>query len=157
MSSATSTPPSNLQSKPQSTSQSTIIPTFRYHNAPAAIDWLCQVFGFERHAVYPGPDNTISHAELTLGDGMIMLGSHKDDTYAQGYKSPAELGGYETRSGYLVVPDVEPVYDRARAAGAIILREPQSTDYGSREFSLKDLEGHSWAVGTYNPWPPQNS
>ena len=50
-----------------------------YRNAPAAIDWLCRVFGFERHAVHPGPDNTIMHAELTLGGGMIMLGSARPD------------------------------------------------------------------------------
>jgi len=55
-------------------SRSTVMPALRYRNAPAAIDWLCQVFGFERHAVHQGPDGTIAHAELKLGGGMIMLG-----------------------------------------------------------------------------------
>src|SRR5947207_14576388 len=54
---------------------STVIPGAMYRNAPAAIDWLCDVFGFERHAVHPGPNNTIMHAELTLGGGMMMLGT----------------------------------------------------------------------------------
>ena len=137
-------------------SKSTIMPTLRYKDAPAAIDWLCKVFGFERHAVYPGPDNTIGHAELTLGSGMIMLGSSKNDEYGRGFKSPADLGDVETRSAYIVVPDADAVYARAQAAGGTIVRQLKNTDYGSREFSVKDPEGHSWSVGTYNPWTVQS-
>ena len=137
------------------TSKSTIMPTIRYKDAPSAIDWLCKVFGFERHAVYPGPDNTIGHAELTLGGGMIMLGSGKNDEYGRGFKTPADLGNIETRSSYIVVPDADAVYARAQAAGGTIVRQIQNTDYGSREFSVKDPEGHSWSVGTYNPWSVQ--
>ena len=96
-------------------SPSTIMPALRYRNAPAAIDWLCQVLGFARHAVYPGPDNTIGHAELTLGGGMIMLGSYKEDAYASRFKSPEDLGGFETRSAYVIVPDTDAVYARAKA------------------------------------------
>lgn len=131
---------------------STIMPTLRYRNAPAAIDWLCRVFGFERHAVYPGPEGTIGHAELKLGGGMIMLGSYKDDAYGRGFKSPEEVGGVETRSAYIVVADADAVYARAKEAGGTIVRELENTDYGSREFTVKDLEGHSWSVGTYDPW-----
>jgi len=136
---------------------STIIPALRYKDAPAAIDWLCHVFGFQKHAVYPGPNNTIGHAELNLGDGMIMLGSGKDDAYGRGFRSPGDLGGFETRSAYIIVDNADAVYARAKAAGGIILREIQNTDYGSREFSVKDLEGHSWSVGTYDPWKAQSS
>jgi uncharacterized glyoxalase superfamily protein PhnB len=139
-----------------SNSKSTIMPTLRYKDAPAAIDWLCKVFGFERHAVYPGPDNTIGHAELTLGNGMIMLGSGKNDEYGRGFKTPADLGNIETRSSYIVVPDADAVFARAQAAGGTIVRQLQNTDYGSREFSVKDPEGHSWSVGTYNPWSVQS-
>ena len=110
------------------------------------------MFGFERHAVYEGPDGTIGHAELTLGGGMIMLGSGKDDEFGRGFKGPDELGGIETRSVYIVVPDVEAVYARAVAAGGRIVRPLQDTPYGSREFGVKDPEGHSWGVGTYDPW-----
>ena len=131
--------------------RSTIMPTLRYRNAPAAIDWLCQVFGFERHAVYANPDGTIGHAELTLGGGMIMLGSVKDDEYGRGFKSPIELG-VETRSAFIVVPDADEVYARAQAAGAVVVRPLKDTDYGSREFSVKDPDGHTWSVGTYDPW-----
>ena len=133
-------------------SKSTIMPTLRYRNAPAAIDWLCNVFGFTRHAVYSNPDGTIGHAELSLGGGMIMLGSVKDDEYGRGFKSPQELGGAETRSAYIVVADADAVHASAVAAGGTIVRVLQNTDYGSREFSVKDPEGHSWSVGTYDPW-----
>jgi len=131
---------------------STVMPTLRYRNAPAAIDWLCKVFGFARRAVHELPDRTVAHAELTLGGGMIMLGSARDDEYGRGFKTPGELGGVETRSSYLVAADVDAVYARAQAAGATIVRPLKDTGYGSREFTVKDPEGHSWSVGTYDPW-----
>lgn len=131
---------------------STVMPTLRYRNAGAAIDWLCKVFGFEKRAVYPGPNGTIGHAELTLGGGMIMLGSVKDDEYGRGFKTPDELAGMETRSTYIVVADSDAVYARAQAAGGKIVRAIQNMDYGSREFTVKDPEGNSWSVGTYDPW-----
>lgn len=132
--------------------RSTVIAALRYRNAPAMIDWLVKVFGFERHAVYEGPDGTIGHAELTLGGGMIMLGSVKDDDFRNYFKPPEELGGVETRSAYIVVPDADAVYHRAIDAGATVVRPLQDTPYGSREFTVKDPEGHSWSVGTYDPW-----
>ena len=131
-----------------------VIPGLRYRNAAAAIDWLCEVLGFARRAVYPGEGGTIAHAELTLGNGLIMLGSGKDDEYGRGFKPPDELG-FETCSIYLVVPDADAVHARAVAAGAVIVRPLQETPYGSREFAVKDPEGHSWSVGTYDPWHPQ--
>ena len=135
---------------------STIMPSLRYRDAPAAIDWLCQVFGFTRHAVYAQPDGSIGHAELTLGGGMIMLGSEKNDEYGRGFKSQAETGA-ETRSAYIVVADVDAVFARAQSSGALIVRPLQDTTYGSREFTVKDPEGHSWSVGTYDPWEARNS
>jgi uncharacterized glyoxalase superfamily protein PhnB len=134
------------------TTRSTIMPTLRYRDALKAIDWLCSVLGFAPHAVYPGPDKTVGHAELSLHGGMIMLGSHKDDEYGRNFKSPGELGGFETRSAYVVVPDADEVFARAQAAGALVVRPIQNTEYGSREFTIKDPEGHSWSVGTYDPW-----
>lgn len=134
---------------------STVIPALRYRNAAAMIDWLGKAFGFERHAVYEGPEGTIAHAELTLNGGMIMLGSTKDDAYGRGFKSPDELGGMETRSAYIVVEDADAAYKRAQEAGATVVRPIADTPYGSREFMVKDPEGHSWGVGTYDPWAPR--
>ena len=136
----------------ENTSKSTIIPALRYKDAPAAIDWLCKVLGCTRHQVFANPDGTIAHAELALNGGMLMLGSTKDDEYGRGFKSPGELGGIETRTTYVVVDDADAVYARAQAAGAAIVRPIEDTHYGSREFILKDPEGHSWSVGTYDPW-----
>jgi len=116
---------------------STVIPALRYLNAPAAIEWLCNVIGFTRH---------------TLNGGMIMLGSQKDDEHAGRFKSPAETEGVETSGVYIVVTDVEAVHARAIAAGATIIRPLQDTTYGSREFAVKDPEGHSWSLGNYDPW-----
>ncbi len=130
----------------------TIFPALRYKDAPAAIEWFCSVLGTTRHAVYANPDGTIAHAELALGEGMLMLGSAKDDEHSHKYKSPQELNGAETQTSYVTVADADAVYARAQAAGAEIVRPIQNTDYGSREFTIKDPEGHSWSVGTYDPW-----
>lgn len=124
----------------------------RYRDAKAAIEWLCRAFGFEKHAVYEAKDGTVMHAELTLGGGMIMLGSARDDEYGKQFKTPDELGGVETRSAYIVVPDADAAFARAVAAGAKVVTEPHNTDYGSRDFTVKDPEGYSWSAGTYDPW-----
>lgn len=133
-------------------SHSTVIPALRYADAPAAIEWLCNVFGFERHAVFETEPGIIGHAELTLNGGMIMLGSVKDDEHASRYASPDALDGRETGGAYIVVSDADAAHARAVAAGARIIRSLQDTPYGSREFAVKDLEGHSWSAGTYDPW-----
>jgi len=132
--------------------KSTIMPALRYADAPAAIEWLCNVLGFELHAVYPGADGTIAHAELNLHGGMIMLGSKKDDEFGHSFKSPKDLGGSATCSVYVVVPDADSVYQRVQAGGAEISRPIEEMPYGSREFTVKDPEGHTWSVGTYDPW-----
>ena len=136
-------------------SRSTVIPALRYRDAPAAIEWLCTVLGFQRKAVYDGPNGTIGHAELTLNGGMIMLGSAKDDEHAERFKSPGQIDGVETRGVYIVVEDADAAHARAVAAAAPIIRPLQDTPYGSREFALRDPEGHSWSVGTYDPWAAQ--
>lgn len=123
----------------------------RYRDAKAAIEFLCRAFGFEKHVVFDGPDGTIAHAELTLGGGMIMLGSARDDEYGKRFKLPGELGGAETRSAYIWVPDADAAFARAVAAGARVVTEPHDTHYGSRDFTVMDPEGYTWSVGTYDP------
>jgi uncharacterized glyoxalase superfamily protein PhnB len=133
-------------------SRSTVIPCMSYRNAPAAIDWLCQTFGFEKKAVYPADDGTIMHAELTFGNGMIMCGTKKDTQFGKLIKQPDEIGGCETQCAYVIVDDADALYARVKAAGAEIIIDIKSQDYGSRDFSCRDLEGHIWNFGTYNPW-----
>ena len=137
----------------ESTTRSTVIPGMTYRDCPAAIGWLCRVFGFEKHAVYPGPNNTVMHAELTLaGSGMIMLGSVNDGPYSHYNKHPDQIGGVETHSVSLIVKDSDAVYARAKAAGAEMLFDIETKPYGGRGFTCRDLEGRIWNVGTYDPW-----
>jgi uncharacterized glyoxalase superfamily protein PhnB len=126
-----------------------MFPSFKYRNAPAAIDWLERVFGFTRQAVFPGPHDTVAHAELRLGTGAIMLGSMADP-------DPTNPWASATQGVYVYVPDADAHYARAKAAGAEIVRELADTAYGSREYSARDAEGHLWSFGTYYPAPPQS-
>jgi uncharacterized glyoxalase superfamily protein PhnB len=126
-------------------------PFLRYADAPAAIDWLVRAFGLEKRAVFPNADATIAHAELGLGGSVLMLGSSKPDDL--GLKSPREVGAV-TQGIYVVLPEVDAHYARARAAGAEIVYGPRNTDYGSREYGARDLEGHLWSFGTYRPGTP---
>lgn len=132
--------------------RSTVLPTLRYRNAPAALDWLCEVFGFERHLVVPGEGGTIAHAQLVLGGGMIMLGSATDTEYGRLLQLPDESGGRGSSGLYLIVEDADEVCTRARARGARIEMEIEDQDYGGRGFTCRDPEGHLWSVGTYDPW-----
>lgn len=133
---------------------STIIPTMRYRDAPKMIDWLCETFGFERHLVVKDGEGGIAHAQLTLGAGMIMLGSARDDEFGKLQSMPSTLGGV-SQSPYLIVSDVDAVCDKARAAGAEIVMEPKDEDYGGRSFSCRDPEGQLWNFGSYDPWAVQ--
>ena len=110
-----------------------IIPTLRYDDAKAAIDFLERAFGFNRKAVMETDDGSIGHAELTSGRGMVMLG-----TSGVGDKQ------FETAhsSIYVIVADPDALYERAKAAGAEISRELQDMDYGSREFAVVDCNGY---------------
>jgi uncharacterized glyoxalase superfamily protein PhnB len=122
-----------------------IFPSLRYRDAPAAIEWLVRVLGFEIHAVIDGPDNTIAHAELRLGNGMVMVGS---DVHRAGIPSQGPGGGWV----YVVLDEVDSHYQRAKREGAQIAMELTSTDYGSRDYAVRDPEGNLWNFGTYNPF-----
>lgn len=135
---------------------SPVIPCLRYRDAPAAIDWLCRAFGFERQLVVQ--DGTIvHHAQLSFGSGMIMLGSVVDSEFGRMMKQPDEIGGAETQCAYLVVPDPDAHHARAKAAGAVIVRDIQDEDHGGRGYGCRDPEGHLWFFGSYDPWAEQES
>jgi len=130
----------------------TIIPSLRYRNAPAAIEWLCRVFGLQKNLVVPDESGGIAHAQLSFGDGMMMLGSVRDNEWGRFIKQPDEIGGAATQSIYLVAPDADIIYERAKDDAAEILIPVRDEDYGGRSFSCRDLEGHLWTIGTYDPW-----
>ena len=130
---------------------STIVPCLRYADAPKMIDWLCETFGFARHLVVEDGNGGIAHAQLTLGPGMIMLGSKRADAFGDLQATPETLGG-TTQSPYVIVDDADRLYDKAKAAGAEIVMEIADQDYGGRLFSCRDPEGHLWNIGSYDPW-----
>ena len=125
----------------------TVIPTLRYRDAVAAIDFLQRAFGFERGDVHRGEDGRVHHAELRFGDGWVMLGAARDD----GAELSARPG---TGAAYVVADDVDALHDRAVAAGAEVVRPLGDTDYGSRDFAVRDPEGNVWSFGTYGPRMP---
>lgn len=129
-----------------------IIPTMRYKDAPKAIEWLCTAFGFKKHLVVPGDNETIAHAQLSFGNAMIMLGSENDSEYDRFLKTPNDLNGFNTQAIYIVVEDVDNHYQTATAAGAEIVLDIKDEDYGGRGYSCKDPEGYLWNFGSYNPW-----
>jgi uncharacterized glyoxalase superfamily protein PhnB len=120
-----------------------------YDDAPAAIEWLEQAFGFERSSVHEGPDGKIAHAELRFGEGMIMLGSAARNDL--GMKTARELGAVNQGIYVIVDNGIDAHYEKARAAGAEIVRDIEDTDYGSRNYTVRDPEGNLWSVGTYRP------
>ena len=129
----------------------TFYPIVSYRDAQAALLWLQKAFGFESLFATPGPDGTIAHAELSFGTGVVMLNTAK----AAGEQSSDWRDA--TQSVYVAVEEAEAHCERARAAGAEITRELENTDYGSREYSARDLEGHHWHFGTYRPAPDGTS
>ena len=122
-----------------------LYPVLRYKDAHAAIDFLCDAFGFGRHAVYESATGTVEHAQLAHGSGMVML-STEPDTDERGWGRHAGQGWT-----YVVVGDADAHYARAKSAGAEILREIEDQDYGSRDYSARDPEGNIWSFGTYDP------
>ncbi len=115
-----------------------VIPGMSYRDASAAIDWLCRVFGFSPQLVVPGGNCTIAHAQLTIGKGMIMLGSASNREEDHPVNTPSEIG-VNTRSVYAVVEDIDAHYSHARAEGAEIAREIEDQDYGRRLYGATDL------------------
>jgi len=130
----------------------TIIPCLRYRDAHAAIDWLCRAFGFERHAVYE-QEGVVLHAQLSFGNGMIMLGSVENNSaWGRLIVQPGDIGGRESQSPCVIVADTDAHYARAKAAGADIVIEVADQGYGGRGYACRDPEGHLWWFGSYDPW-----
>ena len=134
-------------------SKAKIIPSIRYKNCQRAIEWLCEVFGFERYLIVPSDVGSILHAQLVYNDCMVMLGSaHEGDEFGRLNSSPTELKGQNTASIYMVVSDVDAHYKKSVEGGAEIVLDIKDEDYGGTGYTCMDIEGHLWNFGTYNPW-----
>lgn len=120
-----------------------------YEDAVKAIDWLCRAFGFEVRLKIEGEGGRIEHSELTYGEGVVMVGQVGIASKPSFRQSPRSLGGGNTQNLMVYVDDVEAHFAQARAAGAKIVSEPKTTDYGEdywtdRGYECEDFEGHHW-------------
>jgi uncharacterized glyoxalase superfamily protein PhnB len=130
-----------VQNPPKDTPR--VSPYLLYEDVDAAVEWLARTFGFTETVRMPGQDGRAMHAELRLGDGLVMLGNP-----GSGYRNPQHLGG-ATQLVYVYVPDVDAHYQRAKAAGAHILRELADQFYGDRTYGVQDPEGHQWSFAQH--------
>lgn len=125
--------------------QPVVYPVLFYTDVAAAIEWLVRVFGFTRRVAAPGADGRIVHAELSLGAGVVMLAGVNRQ---RGWYGPSELKGVN-QSVCVYVADPDAHHARVAAAGGEIILPLKTQDYGARDYTCRDLEGHVWTFGTY--------
>jgi PhnB protein len=124
---------------------STLTPYLAVEDASAAIDFYGRAFGAKERVRMPGPGGAIMHAELEIGDSLLML----SDPFPQASTTPAkELGGTSV-SLMLYVEDTDATYQQAIEAGATSLMEPDDMFWGDRFSSVQDPFGHSWTIATH--------
>jgi len=122
-----------------------------YRDPVRAIDWLCEAFGFELRLKVEGEGGEIVHSELLFGDAVVMVAAERSLAHPEATwrRSPLSIDGGNTQSLMLYVDDVQAHHQRARGAGAGIVTEMRTTDYGpeyweDRGYEASDLEGHRW-------------
>ncbi|MGW0467206.1 VOC family protein [Streptomyces sp. NPDC003027] len=123
-----------------------ICPALAYDDAKAAIKLLTEAFGFTDTAVYEGEDGKVVHAELSYGNGMVMLGSK-----GTGSEFDKLMTGAGPAAVFVHVDDVDEHHARAVQHGVEIVMPPTDQDYGSRDYIARDAEGNVWSFGTYTP------
>ncbi len=129
---------------------SNIIPAIRYKDCQSAIQWLCDVLGFKKYVVYES-EGIVHHAELTFGNGMIMLGTYRDLPYDGLIRIPEDINNVNTQSPYIFVEDLNTHYQKAKEKGADILLPLKKEDHGAG-YTCRDPEGNLWSFGDFNPW-----
>ena len=117
--------------------------TVCYQDAKAALRWLEDAFGFEPSLVVLNDDEVLMHSEMRFGESLIMIGSE-----ASGARSPKSIGGINTQKVHVqMASGIDEHCERARKAGAVITREPETMFYGDRNYIATDPEGHVWSFG----------
>ncbi|MEJ2852169.1 MULTISPECIES: VOC family protein [unclassified Saccharothrix] len=123
-----------------------------YRDAGAAIEWLGRAFGFEATMRYPDDDGGVAHSELRLGDAALVVFSDRD-----GYARPPRRGDTGGQGTYLVVAsaaEVDAVFARAVAEGAVPVWKPEESEWGNYRCRVLDPEGFEWTFGTHQPGLP---
>jgi uncharacterized glyoxalase superfamily protein PhnB len=127
------------------TSTAILYPGLQYRDAEAGMKWLEDVLGCERREDHRDDDGNVVHAELDFQGAIVML-----STAGVGREPFRSLpaGG---RLVYCAVDEVDSLYEQVREANGDIALEITDTDYGSRDFTVRDPEGNLWSFGTYRP------
>jgi len=129
---------------PEDTKRATFGSSLVYADPKAAIEWLERAFGFKTTMVITDDANNVVHSEMSFGDGYIMVGGE----WSERTTSPRKLDGSNTQSIHVSLDaDIDEHCERARAAGAEIMQEPEDQFYGDRTYRAVDLEGHMWTFG----------
>jgi PhnB protein len=124
---------------------STVTPYLAVDGAKKAIEFYKRAFGAKERSIMPGPGDTIGHAELEIGNSIVML----SDPFPQSsIKPPTELGG-TTAGVFLYVEDIDEVFKQAIDAGATETMAPENMFWGDRFGSVTDPFGHSWQIATH--------
>ena len=131
---------------------SAIIPAIKYENCGKAIDWLCDVFGFRVDFCVQGKGERVEHAQLLLDQSMIMVGSTDRSEFGRLNTCPRHIEGQVTSSLYVVVSDITAHYEIATQLGAEVVIDLKMEDYGGASYTCRDIEGHIWTFGTYDPF-----
>jgi uncharacterized glyoxalase superfamily protein PhnB len=129
-----------------------VIPMLAYEDGPAAIDFLVKAFGFTEKVRWTDDDGTVVHAELETGSGVVMLATPTPEYVSvKRVREASDLAGKAYDNPYVVngvlvdVDDVDAHFERAKAAGATMLSEPEDVpDAGVRHYRVEDPEGHRW-------------
>ena len=130
-----------------------VIPTLRYDDPNKAVEFLRDSFGFQEKSVFKSKDGIIEHAELTHGNGMIMIGSTGYESEFSKYMvHPRDVELKQTITVYIIIKDIEAHYRKAQASGIEILLPLTEKSYGGKDYSCRDPEGYVWSFGTYDPW-----
>lgn len=125
----------------------TILPSLIYNDVAAAIDWLCEVFGFTERLRAVDKDGRVTHAQLAIGEGGVMLGASRK---GQGFATPDNAKFRPLRPNEVSqilmahVEDVDGHYEHAKQRGARILQSPATFPFGERQYTAADLDGHRW-------------
>lgn len=136
---------------------SVIIPAIKYENCSKAIDWLCDAFGFRIDFCVQGEGDRIEHAQLLLDQSMIMVGSTDCSEFGRLNTCPRHIEGHVTSSLYVVVSDVTEHCEIAVRRGAEVVIDLKMEDYGGASYTCRDIEGHIWTFGTYDPFASVDS
>jgi uncharacterized glyoxalase superfamily protein PhnB len=143
-----------MTSKPKNT-RANLVPCFAYRDPNAAIKWLKAAFSFKEHSRFEDKGRVV-HAELSFGNGMIMLGVWDPKSpFGRFLIHPSDIEGKQTQAPYIIVEDAEATYVDVKAAmvkGGEMLIDIHTADYGGRGFTCSDPEGHIWSIGEYDPW-----